>query len=47
MAQPESRFRRLPEPIKLEDTIASQDTDPLPDPEAGHDTDLEFLLRYN
>jgi hypothetical protein len=47
VTEPESRFRHLPEPIRLEDTIATQDTDPPPDPRAGHDTELEFLLRYN
>lgn len=47
MVQPDNRFRRLPEPVRLEDTIATQDADPLPDPEAGRDTDTDFLLRYN
>jgi hypothetical protein len=47
MTQPESRFRRLPEPIKLEDTVTSQEAEPAPDPEGGRDTDVEFLLRYN
>ena len=41
-----SRFSRLPEPVRLEDTIASQDTAPPPDPEGGRDTDRDFLLRY-
>ncbi len=40
------RFERLPEPVRLEDTVASQDTSPPPDPEAGRDTDRDFLLRY-
>lgn len=47
MAEPETRFSHLPEPIKLADTIATQDPTPLPDPEGGRDTDIEFLLRYN
>jgi hypothetical protein len=47
MVEPESRFRRLPEPIRLEDTVASQETHDALDPEGGRDTDLEFLLRYN
>jgi len=41
-----SRFSRLPEPVRLEDTIALQDIAPPPDPEAGRDTDRDFLLRY-
>ena len=41
-----SRFSRLPEPVSLDDTIASQDTAPPPDPESGRDTDRDFLLRY-
>ena len=47
MAEPDSRFRRLPEPIKLEDTVATQEIDAALDPEGGRDTDVEFLLRYN
>ena len=47
MVEPEDKFRHLPEPIKLEDTVASQDAEPPPDPEGGRDTDVEFLLRYN
>ena len=47
MPDPESPFRRLPEPIKLEDTVASQEIDAAQDPEGGRDTDVEFLLRYN
>ena len=46
MTDPGSRFRHLPEPIKLEDTIATQDTGAPPDPEGGRDTDRDFLLRY-
>ena len=40
------RFKKLPEPVKLEDTIASQDVEPVPDPEGGLDTDRQFLIRY-
>lgn len=40
------RFTKLPEPIRLEDTITSQDVEPVPDPEAGRDTDRDFLIRY-
>jgi hypothetical protein len=41
------RFEVLPELIKLEDTIASHEVRDAPDPEAGRDTDRDFLLRYN
>ena len=40
-----ARFRFLPEHVKLEDTIATQDTDPPPDPTLGRDADLAWLLR--
>ncbi|GAA3517497.1 hypothetical protein GCM10022234_11100 [Aeromicrobium panaciterrae] len=40
------RFKKLPEPVKLEDTVTSQDMEPVPDPEGGIDTDRAFLLRY-
>ena len=44
---PTKRFEVLPEPIELEDTIASHEVRGAPDPEAGRDTDRDFLLRYN
>ena len=47
MSGPEDRFHRLPEPVKLEETVASHEVDPPQDPEGGRDTDVEFLLRYN
>ena len=40
------RFKKLPEPVRLEDTITSQDMEPVPDPEGGLDTDRQFLIRY-
>ena len=42
----ESRFARLPEPVRLEDTVETHDPAPVPDPESGRDTDRDFLLRY-
>jgi len=39
------RFRTLPEHVRLEDTISTQEVDPGPDPTMGRDTELEFLLR--
>lgn len=41
------RFKRLPEPVKLEDTVASQDTRVARDPEGGRDTDRDFMIRYS
>jgi len=40
-----ARFRKLPERIPVEDTIATQDTEPPPDPTMGRDTDRDFLVR--
>lgn len=37
--------RHLPEPVRLEDTITSQDVDEAPDPRMGRDTETEWLLR--
>jgi hypothetical protein len=45
MSDPD-RFRRLPAPIRLEDTITTSDVDPVPDPEGGRDTNRDFLIRY-
>ena len=44
--QTNERFKRLPEPVNLDDTVTTQDTTPAPDPESGRDTDRDFLLRY-
>lgn len=38
-------FRHLPEPIRLDQMIATQEVDPAPDPRMGRDTDTEFMLR--
>jgi hypothetical protein len=44
---PTKHFKALPKPVRLEDTIASHEVRDAPDPEAGRDTDRDFLLRYN
>lgn len=40
-----ARFRKLPERIRPEDMIATQDTEPPPDPTMGRDTERDFMLR--
>ncbi|HYS38707.1 MAG TPA: hypothetical protein VEO01_24060 [Pseudonocardiaceae bacterium] len=40
------RFKHLPEPVKPQDMITSQETEPPPDPEGGRDTNTDFMLRY-
>ncbi len=40
-------YSSLPKGIRLEDTIAAIESDPPPDPEAGRDTDRDFMLRYS
>jgi hypothetical protein len=39
-------YRKLPERVRLEDTIATQDDAPPPDPEGGRDPERDFMLRY-
>ncbi len=46
MVRDPDRFRKLPRLIRLEDTVTSQDVEPVPDPEGGMDTDRAFLIRY-
>ncbi len=46
MAGGAKRFDRLPEPVRLEDTVAEVETRDVPDPEAGRNTDRDFLIRY-
>lgn len=38
-------YRHLPEPVRLEDTVAEVDVRPVPDPDNGIDPDSLFLLR--
>lgn len=40
------RFKHLPEPIRLEDTIANKDTRIARDPNGGRDTERDFEYRY-
>jgi hypothetical protein len=41
------RFKHLPEPIRLEDTVETKDTRVARDPEDGQDTDRDFMIRYS
>ena len=40
-----ARFRKLPERIRSVDMIATQETEPPPDPTMGRDTERDFMLR--
>lgn len=40
------RFKRLPERVRLEDTVETHDTNVARDPEGGRDTDRDFMIRY-
>jgi hypothetical protein len=46
MTPDKDRFKQLPKAVRLEDTITTSDTDPVPDPEGGRDTERDFLVRY-
>ena len=39
------RFSRLPDPIRLEDTVEAVDTRAAPAPYGGRDTDREYMIR--
>jgi hypothetical protein len=41
------RFKRLPERVKIEDTVETKDTNTARDPEGGRDTDRDFMIRYS
>ena len=43
---PVERWKRLPAPVRLEDTRAMHDAAPVPDPLAGRDTERDFMLRF-
>jgi hypothetical protein len=40
------RFEALPEPIDPDSLITTKESSDAPDPEAGRNTDHDFLLRY-
>ncbi|MBV9820833.1 MAG: heme biosynthesis protein HemY [Actinobacteria bacterium] len=40
------RFTKLPERVRLEDTVATQDARVARDPENGRDTDRDFMFRH-
>ncbi|MGO4257523.1 hypothetical protein [Marmoricola sp. RAF53] len=39
-------YRQLPEPVRLEDTIAAVDVRAVPDIEAGQNVDQRMALQY-
>lgn len=43
--KPKQDYRSLPPKLRLEDTIASVQPDPVPDPEAGRNVDQHRALR--
>ena len=40
------RFRTMPERVDPDKMVTSQEAEAPSDPEAGHDTDRDFMLRY-
>ncbi len=42
---PADRFRRLPEPLRLEDTVPTKATESVHEP--GTDPERDFMLRYS
>ena len=41
-----ARFRTLPERIDPEKMVTSKESEPAGDPQAGRDTNRDFMLRY-
>ena len=44
-ASSSARYRKLPERLRPEDMIATQETEPPPDPTMGRDSERDFMLR--
>ncbi|MDP9319348.1 MAG: heme biosynthesis protein HemY [Actinomycetota bacterium] len=40
------RYDRLPKPVRIEDTVATQEASPRPEPNMGRDPERDFMLRY-
>jgi hypothetical protein len=43
--QPTNKYAKLPEPIRLEDTITSHDVEPVPAQKGGPWHEIEWMLR--
>jgi hypothetical protein len=44
---PRSRFRRLPPRVQPDDMVESQAESGRPDPDAVHDAEVRWMLRYS
>ena len=44
MSEPVNDYRRLPDPIRLEDTVTSAPGAPAADPEAGRNIDQDLAI---
>jgi len=42
----EGRFSKLPKPVRLEDTVATQEASPRPGADESGDSERDFMLRY-
>jgi hypothetical protein len=42
----EGRFSHLPKPVRLEDTVATQEASPHPGVDESRDPERDFMLRY-
>ena len=40
------RYRHLPPPVRLEDTVEVKETAAAPDPDGGRAPERDFMLRY-
>jgi hypothetical protein len=45
-SSPATDYSRLPDPIETDETIASHEPTPAPDPDGGRDPERDFMLRY-
>jgi hypothetical protein len=43
---PASRYRKLPEPIRLDQVTTTQPASDAPAPDLGRDPDHDFMLRF-
>jgi len=44
-AKPEQDYRNLPSPVRLDETIASHDPNPVADPQVGRNAEQDRALR--
>lgn len=44
-SEPGNKYRKLPEPVRLEDTVTSFDVEPVPEEKDDYQREVDWMLR--